>query len=111
MQEVNPPGRRHQSAQGRLARLKTSNPPSAGLEGTFDFVEEVEEKPSIESFKVIGHEQVGAGVRGQVTAWKVLVDRPGQCKMTFWLTKVPPYIIKLQYSLASRPDVWNWNMI
>lgn len=82
-----------------------------GLEGQFDSIEEFSEEPVTESFHVIGREKIAAGARGTLTASKVLVERPGKYKMTFWLTQVPPYIIKLEYSAVSRPEIWDWDMI
>lgn len=47
------------------------------------------------TFRVKGEEMVGAGSGKQVKAW--VVETADNGAMTFWLTKRPPYIIKLVY--------------
>jgi hypothetical protein len=86
-------------------------PLRAGLEGRFESLEEYSEQPATESFKIVGKEKVAAGAKGNVDAWKVLVDRPAQYTMTFWITNSAPYIIKLEYSPAARTEKWDWDMV
>jgi hypothetical protein len=96
---------------GMYGLILVGLPLRAGLAGRFESLEEYSEHPVTVSFRVIGKEKVGAGAKGIVVAWKVLVERAAQYTMTFWVTDSAPYIIKLEYSPAARSEKWDWDMV
>jgi hypothetical protein len=82
-----------------------------GRQEIFYSMEEFEDKIAIDSYKVIGQETVDAGMRGKIDAWRIESERPGKYRMIFWVTKFPPYVIKLNYTVSNSSLVWNWTMI
>ena len=96
---------------GMYGMLLATLPLKTGLTGAFATVEESEDKAAVDSFKVLGQEDINAGALGAVKTWKVISERPGQYRMTFWLTKTAPYIIKLEYAQTASQRVWDWTMI
>jgi hypothetical protein len=96
---------------GMYGLLLAAMPLKTGYRGTFHTVEEDEDKAAVDSYAVLGQEEVTAGSRGKIRAWKVISERPGQYRMTFWLTKTPPYIIRLDYQPVGSAIKFNWEMI
>jgi hypothetical protein len=96
---------------GMYGMILATLPLRAGLSGAFATVEESEDKAAVDTFKVLGQEDMSAGALGTRKTWKVVSERPGQYRMTFWLIKTAPYIIKLEYAHAASPMIWDWTMI
>jgi hypothetical protein len=109
--EVELPAEPYDFNGGMYGLLLATMPLKTGYGGTFNTVEENEDKPAVDSFEVLGSETLSAGSRGTVRAWKVLSERKGRYRMTFWLRKKSPYIIKLQYQQDGSPLVFKWEMI
>ena len=97
---------------GMYGMLLVTMPLKAGMTGTFPTIEESEDKAAVDSYKVLREEEVKAGSRGTVRAWVVESEREGQYKMTFWLTKSAPYVIRLVYTTPVKDSpVFTWEMI
>ncbi len=97
---------------GMYGMILAAMPLKEGLSGTFPTVAEYDDKPMVDTFKVLRREEVSAGSRGKVMAWVVESERPGQYRMTFWLTKTAPYIIRLVYETPQpKSPVYSWDMI
>jgi len=96
---------------GLYGLLLAALPLKAGLTGSLPAVADREDVLTAEPFHVLREEYVSAGSRGKVKAWVVETERPGDYRMTFWLSKKPPYIIKLVDVLESTGRVLTWEML
>ena len=95
---------------GLYGLLLATLPLKTGLTGSLPAVADRENTLSVEPFHVLREESVSAGSRGMVKAWVVESGHPGDYHMTFWLTKQPPYIIKLVDVMESNGRVLTWEM-
>ena len=92
-------------AGGLWGLLLASFPLRAGYSATLPSIAEFDDKLEPVSFTVRGKETVSAGCKGNVEAWAVDVG-----ESTFWLTKDPPYIVKLRF-VGPKKNVATWEMI
>ena len=91
--------------------LLASLPLRKGLKGSLPAIADREPTLTAEPFEVIGKETVHAGARGNVTAWVVESTHPAEYTMRFWLTKTPPYIIRLVMNDQAHHRVLTWDML
>jgi hypothetical protein len=96
---------------GMYGVLLASLPLKQGLKGTLPAIADQDNTLSIEPFEVLRQEPVSAGAHGTVTAWVVDSARPGNYTMRFWLTRTPPYIIKLVMTDEAHGRVLTWEML
>jgi hypothetical protein len=96
---------------GMYGILLASLPLKEGLKGTLPAIGDQDAKVSREPFEVLRQETVSAGARGSVKAWVVDSARPGNYTMRFWLTKNPPYIIRLVMTDDAHGRVMTWEML
>lgn len=96
---------------GMYGILLASLPLRKGLKGTLPAIADRDSTMTAEPFEVRGRESVRAGARGSLTAWVVDSARPGDYTMRFWLTKTPPYIIKLVMNDEGHHRVLTWDML
>ena len=95
---------------GLYGMLLAALPLKIGLTGSLPAVADRDNVLTAEPFHVVREETVAAGSRGRLKAWVVQTEKPGDYHMTFWLTKQPPYIIKLVDVLESSGRVLTWEM-
>ena len=95
---------------GLYGLLLAALPLEAGFTGALPAVADTDNVLSIEPFKVLREEEVAAGSHGLLKAWVVETAHPGDYRMTFWLSKKPPYIIKLVDVLEPTGRVLTWEM-
>jgi hypothetical protein len=96
---------------GMYGILLASLPLRKGLKGTLPAIADRDPALTAEPFEVIGRESVHAGARGNVTAWVVESTHPDEYTMRFWLTKTPPYIIRLVMDDQAHHRVLTWDML
>ena len=96
---------------GLYGLLLAALPLKAGLTGSLPAIADRENTLTSEPFHVLREEYVSAGSRGKVKAWVVETGHPGDYRMTFWLTKEPPYIIRLIDAMESNGRVLTWEML
>jgi hypothetical protein len=96
---------------GMYGLLLATFPLHEGAIGSFQSIDEFENTNVPARYQVVRRERVSAGSRGHVSAWRVQSGREGQYSMTFWLTKAPPYIIKLEMVNDGDPRVLTFDMI
>jgi hypothetical protein len=80
---------------GMWGLLLSAFPLQEGYKATLPSIAENDEKLRWCKFEVTGREMVDAGARKRTQAWVVKTEDNGP--MTFWLTKDPPYVLKLVY--------------
>ena len=80
---------------GLYGVLLVTFPLKTGFSASLPSLDEDKYEVRWADFKVMGEEMVGALPGQQVKAWVVKTDDNGP--MTFWLTKMAPYVIKLVY--------------
>jgi hypothetical protein len=96
---------------GMYGMLLASLPLKEGLKGTLPAIGDNDTSLRAEPFEVLHQEDVEAGARGQTKAWVVESARPGEYTMRFWLTKTPPYIIRLVMTDVAHGRVLTWDML
>jgi hypothetical protein len=96
---------------GLYGLLLAALPMKAGFSGSLPAVADTDDTLSIEPFRVLRQEKVSAGSRGTVDAWVVESAKPKNYVMTFWITKAPPYIIRLVMDDKTNARVLTWDMI
>ena len=96
---------------GMFGLLMAALPLTEGLKGTIPAIADHEPSLSTEPFEVLREEEVAAGSRGKVRAWVVDSAKPGKYTMRFWVTKAPPYIIRLVMTDEEHQRVLMWDMI
>jgi len=96
---------------GMYGLLMAALPLAEGLKGTIPAIADRDATPTAEPFEVLREEEVAAGARGKVRAWVVDSARPGKYTMRFWVTKAPPYIIRLVMTDEEHKRVLMWDMI
>ena len=96
---------------GMYGILLAALPLKEGLSGTLPAIGDNGTNLTAEPFVVLRQEDVEAGARGKVKAWVVDSARPGNYTMRFWLTKTPPYIIKLVMTDEAHGRVLSWEMV
>ena len=96
---------------GLYGILLAALPMKAGFSGSLPAVADFNDVLSVESFHVLRQESVRAGSHGMVRAWVVESAKPGNYTMTFWITKKPPYIIRLVYDDFANKRLLTWDML
>ncbi len=81
---------------GMYGLLLVTGPLRQGYTATFPSSAEDGERLRWATYEVTGKEMVTMGKEKHAEAWVIKTDDNGP--MTFWLTKEPPYIIKLVYT-------------
>jgi hypothetical protein len=94
---------------GMYGLIPVALPLAPGFEARIPAIDEREEILRWVSLRVKGRSRVEAGPGRSVTAWLVEASTPDG-PMTFWLTKTPPYVIKLVFSAAGGA-VWTYTMV
>ena len=94
---------------GMYGLLIAAFPLGEGYAATIPAVDEDELRRESVTFRVVRRERVDAGPTAKVDAWVVDVDTK-QGPMTFWLTKAPPYVIKLVWA-APNGLTWTYTQI
>jgi len=93
-------------AGGMYGLLLAGFPLKEGYSASFTAVDEYEGKIQPVTFKVVRTESVVAGSKGKVQAF--VVEAEGG--FTFWLTREPPYIIRL-IMVGPRKNIAKWEML
>lgn len=96
---------------GMYGILLASLPFKEGFTGALPAISDDSTAVRGEPFRVLHQEDVTAGSRGKVNAWVVESTRPGQYTLHFWLTKTPPYIIKLIMTDQAHGRILTWEML
>ena len=102
---------------GMYGILLVGLPLRAHLSGVFETYGQADASIEHVSYTVQRQEQVEAKPHHFVRAWVVdahYLDAhraEGDAKMRFWITKLPPYIIKLVYDVPSEKQIWYYTMI
>ena len=87
---------------GTYGILLSCLPLKVGYAATFQAIDETRDELKAVTLSVLREEQVPAGLKGMVKTLVVLIDTPGEYSQTFWLSKDPPYIIRLQVAWADK---------
>jgi len=96
---------------GLYGILLAALPMKVGLSGSLPAVADSDDVLSMEPFEVLRQESIRAGSRGMVRAWVVKSVKPGNYTMTFWITKTPPYILRLVFDDTANRRVLTWEML
>jgi hypothetical protein len=96
---------------GLYGILLAALPMKAGFAGSLPAVADFDDVLSVENFHVLREEPVRAGSHGMVKSWVVESVKSGNYRMTFWITKAPPYIIRLVYDDLENKRVLSWDML
>jgi len=80
---------------GMYAVLLAAFPLREGYAATLPAIAENRDELEMVTFTVRKEELVDAGPGNQVMAWPVDLDQPDHDHLIFWITKEPPYVIKL----------------
>ncbi|MFI5197017.1 MAG: hypothetical protein ACHQJD_00205 [Thermoanaerobaculia bacterium] len=94
---------------GMYGLLLAALPLREGLSIRFPAIEEDKEALSWVEVRVRGRSRVAAGKARTVEAWVVTAETHDG-PMTFWLTRRPPYIIKLEFHPVGGP-AWFYSMV
>jgi hypothetical protein len=96
---------------GTYGLLLSCFPLKVGMTATIPAIDETKDKYKPVTFSVLREEKTSAGRLGMVDAFVVFVDTPGEYSQTFWLSKAPPYIIRLQVAWADKHAVATFDML
>jgi hypothetical protein len=96
---------------GMYALLLSGLPLRAGYHGQIRSINERTDDISMVPFEVLRQDWVQAGPLGKVRAWVVSTDIPGQYRMTAWVVKSAPYVLKLEATIPDRHAIASWDMI
>ena len=96
---------------GTYGILLSCLPLKVGYTATFPAIDETKDESKPVTLSVLREEQVRAGLMGMVKTLVVFIDTPGEYSQTFWLSKKPPYIIRLQVAWADKHAVATFNML
>lgn len=96
---------------GAYGFLLSCFPLEVGYSATFPAIGETEDVPDPVKFTVTRQETIRAGSRGMVETYVVAAEKPGEYTQTFWLSKAPPYIIRLEISYPDKPYIASFEMI
>jgi hypothetical protein len=89
---------------GMYGLLLSTFPLREGYSATFSTASEVESTAEPVTFRVVRKEQTTAGSRGAREAWVLQVD-----DMTFWVSKEPPYVLRLV--IERQGNIIRWEML
>jgi len=90
---------------GMYGTLIAAQPLRIGYSGAIPAVGEFDNKPVSVPFQVVRRETIDAGFKGRVPAWVVAVG--GEEPMTFWISKGPPYILRLELPMSGGTAVYD----
>jgi len=96
---------------GTYGILLSCLPLKVGYSATFPAIDETKDESKPVTLSVLREEQVRAGLMGMVKTLVVLIDTPGEYSQIFWLSKNPPYIIRLQVAWADKHAVATFDML
>ena len=96
---------------GSYGILLACLPLKVGYVATFQAIDETKDELKPVTLSVLREERVTAGRMGTVKTLVVFVDTPGEYSQTFWLSKAPPYIIRLQVAWADKHAVATFDML
>jgi hypothetical protein len=96
---------------GTYGILLSCLPLTTGLTATLPAIDETKDSFKPFAFSVLRKERTHAGRLGNVDTFVVFVDTPGEYSQTFWLSKEPPYIIRLQVAWADKHAVATFDML
>jgi hypothetical protein len=96
---------------GTYGLLLSCLPLKVGYSGVLPAIAETEDKLAATTFSVVRAERVSAGSRGTRDTLVVVVDTPDSYTQTFWLSKEPPYVIRLEVKWADAHAVATFEML
>jgi hypothetical protein len=96
---------------GTYGILLSCFPLEVGYTATFSAIDETKDELKPVTLSVLREEKVRAGLMGMVKTLVVFVETPGEYSQTFWLSKKPPYIIRLQVLWADKHAVATFDML
>jgi hypothetical protein len=95
---------------GMYGLLLAGFPLKENFSATLPTVDEDQLTTNWITFRVTGRETADAGPKGKVDTWIVESDT-GQGPMKFWLSKEPPYIIRLEFKASNNGLRWIYRMV
>lgn len=90
---------------GMYGTLIAAQPLRLGYSGEIPAVGEFDNSYASVPFKVVRRETIRAGFKGKVNAW--VVEVAGASPMTFWISDVPPYILRLSLPMNGGNAVFD----
>jgi len=96
---------------GAYGFLLSCFPLKVGYTASFPAIGEIEDVAETVRFKVLRRERIRAGRRGLVDTYVVTAERQGEYTQTFWLSRLAPYVIRLEIRYPDKPYFASFEMI